>query len=92
MRRSTRYRDLVAAGAHGGSLHYPGSPLLAVRTLRPVDRAVFFETQREEAGHLRKALPESERARVEGADGFAGFARAAASAGAARLRAHRPAL
>ena len=50
----TRYRDLVATGAHGGSLHYPGSPLLAVRTLRPVDRAVFFETQREEAGHLRK--------------------------------------
>src|SRR5688500_335379 len=33
----TRYRDLVAAGAHGGSLHYPGSPVLAVRALRPVD-------------------------------------------------------
>ncbi len=69
----TRYRDLVAAGAHGGSLYYPGSPLLAMRTLRPVDRAVFFETQREEAGHLRKALPESKRARVEGADGFQGL-------------------
>jgi len=69
----TRYRDLVAAGAHGGSLHYPGSPLLAVRTLRPVDRAVFFETQRDEAGHLRKALPESKRARVESTDGFQGL-------------------
>ena len=54
----TRYRDLVALGTHGGSLHYPGSPMLAARTLRPVDRAVFFETQREEAGHLRKVLPE----------------------------------
>jgi 23S rRNA (adenine2030-N6)-methyltransferase len=69
----TRYRDLVAAGAHGGSLHYPGSPLIAARTLRPVDRAVFFETQREEAGHLRKALPEDKRLRVEGADGFQGL-------------------
>lgn len=69
----TRYRELVAAGAHGGSLHYPGSPLLAARALRPVDRAVFFETQREEAGHLRKALPEDKRNRVEGTDGFQGL-------------------
>lgn len=69
----TRYRELVAAGTHGGSLHYPGSPLLAARTLRPVDRAVFFETQREEAGQLRKVLPESKRARVEGTDGFQGL-------------------
>jgi len=68
-----RYRDLVALGAHGGSLHYPGSPILAARTLRPVDRAVFFETQREEAGHLRKALPEEGRTRVEVADGFQGL-------------------
>jgi 23S rRNA (adenine2030-N6)-methyltransferase len=69
----TRYRDLVAAGAHGGSLHYPGSPILAVRALRPVDRAVFFETQREEATHLRKALPEGGRTRIELADGFQGL-------------------
>jgi 23S rRNA (adenine2030-N6)-methyltransferase len=68
-----RYRDLVAAGTHGGSLHYPGSPMLAARALRPVDRAVFFETQREEAGHLRKVLPESKRLRVEGTDGFQGL-------------------
>jgi 23S rRNA (adenine2030-N6)-methyltransferase len=69
----TRYRDLVAAGAHGGSLHYPGSPILAVRALRPVDRAVLFETQREEATHLRKALPEGGRTRIELADGFQGL-------------------
>jgi len=69
----TRYREVVATGTHGGSLHYPGSPLLAARALRPVDRAVFFETQREEAGHLRKVLPESKRARVEGSDGFQGL-------------------
>ncbi len=68
-----RYRDLVAVGAHGASLHYPGSPLIAARTLRPVDRAVFFETQREEAGQLRKVLPESKRLRVEGTDGLQGL-------------------
>jgi len=69
----TRYRDLVAPGAHGGSLHYPGSPLLAARSMRTVDRAVFFETQREEAAFLRKALPEDKRTRVEVADGFQGL-------------------
>ena len=68
-----RYRDQVAPGVHGGSLRYPGSPLLAARALRATDRAVFFETQREEAGHLRKVLPPGARARVEGGDGFAGL-------------------
>ena len=68
----TRYRDLAAMGVHGGSLRYQGSPLLAMRVLRPVDRAVFFETQRDEAGHLRKSLPDG-RTRVEGADGYHGL-------------------
>ena len=68
-----RYREIVARGVHGGSLRYPGSPLLASSALRPVDRAVFFETQREEAGALREALQDRERTRVEGADGFAGL-------------------
>jgi 23S rRNA (adenine2030-N6)-methyltransferase len=67
----TRYRELVAAGVHGGSLNYRGSPLLASCMLRPVDRAVFFETQREEASHLRKAL--NANARVETSDGFVGL-------------------
>ena len=69
----TRYRDTVAAGMHGASLNYRGSPLLAAGLLRPVDRAVFFETQRDEAGQLRKALPDAARARVESTDGFAGL-------------------
>ena len=69
----TRYRDIVASGVHGGSLNYRGSPLLALSALRPVDRAVFFETQREEAGHLRKMLDGAPRTRVETADGFAGL-------------------
>jgi len=66
-----RYRELVASGVHGGSLRYRGSPLLASTVLRAFDRAVYFETQREEAGHLRKHVPE--RARVETGDGFAGL-------------------
>lgn len=69
----TRYRDAVAAGVHGGSLVYPGSPLLAAGALRTDDRAVFFETQREEASHLRKVLPPQIRSRVEVSDGFAGL-------------------
>lgn len=66
-----RYRDLVAPGVHGASLQYPGSPLLALRVLRATDRAVYFDTQREEASHLRKSLPPDARARIESADGFA---------------------
>jgi 23S rRNA (adenine2030-N6)-methyltransferase len=68
-----KYRDIVAAGVHGGSLVYPGSPLIATRALRAVDRAVFFETQREESSHLRKVLPAGGRIRIEGSDGFAGL-------------------
>lgn len=69
----TRYRDIVASGVHGASLRYRGSPLLALAQLRPVDRAVFFETQREEAGNLRKVIDSATRTRVEVADGFAGL-------------------
>lgn len=72
-----RYRDILAGRRHGASLFYPGSPLLADGALRPVDRRVFFETQRDEAGQLRKALAAAEskgrHARVDSADGFAGL-------------------
>jgi 23S rRNA (adenine2030-N6)-methyltransferase len=69
----TRYRELLAPGQRGASLRYPGSPLLALRVLRAADRAVFFETQREEAGQLRKGVDGPARARVEASDGFAGM-------------------
>src|SRR5690606_24036086 len=71
-----RYRESIATGRHGASLRYPGSPLLALRALRAVDRAVFFDTQRDEAGALRKAIEAAKpaaRARVESGDGFAGL-------------------
>jgi 23S rRNA (adenine2030-N6)-methyltransferase len=71
-----RYQQLLAARRHGASLVYPGSPVLAAGALRAVDRLVFFETQREEAGQLRKALESvagRRSHRVESADGFAGL-------------------
>ncbi len=69
----TRYRDLLEARRHGAALLYPGSPLLALGALRAADRAVFFETQRDEAGQLRKLVAGRERTRVESTDGFAGL-------------------
>ncbi|HET9862613.1 MAG TPA: 23S rRNA (adenine(2030)-N(6))-methyltransferase RlmJ [Steroidobacteraceae bacterium] len=69
----TRYRDIIASGVHGGSLDYPGSPAIAMRLLRAVDRAAFFETQRDEAGALRRSLQGPARGRVASADGFAGL-------------------
>ncbi|HEX6636257.1 MAG TPA: 23S rRNA (adenine(2030)-N(6))-methyltransferase RlmJ [Steroidobacteraceae bacterium] len=71
-----RYRALLATRQHGASLFYPGSPLIAAGALRPVDRLVFFEMQRDEAGQLRKSLAAGDgqsRARVEATDGFAGL-------------------
>jgi 23S rRNA (adenine2030-N6)-methyltransferase len=67
------YRDLLAQRQHGAALLYPGSPLIALSALRPADRAVFFETQRDEAGHLRRLVAQRERTRVEAADGFGGL-------------------
>ena len=53
---------------------YPGSPLLAVSELRPVDRAVLIEQLPAEARALERALPQSgaavPRVRVETGDGF----------------------
>ncbi len=72
----SRYREAIAPGVHGAALRYPGSPLLALGALRAEDRAVCFETQREEAGHLRKvveALSPAPRTRIELGDGFAGL-------------------
>ncbi|HUQ08968.1 MAG TPA: 23S rRNA (adenine(2030)-N(6))-methyltransferase RlmJ [Steroidobacteraceae bacterium] len=71
-----RYRQLLLARQHGASLFYHGSPLLAAGTLRAVDRMAFFETQRDEAGQLRKSLAAGDagrNVRVETTDGFAGL-------------------
>ena len=67
------YRERIATGVHGASLNYRGSPLLALEVLRSQDRVVLFETQRDEASHLRKSLTGAARTRVESSDGFAGL-------------------
>jgi 23S rRNA (adenine2030-N6)-methyltransferase len=49
---------------------YPGSPLLAVRALRPQDRAALFEQQPEECDTLEQALRGATRVSVRCADGY----------------------
>lgn len=65
---------------HGEPRLYPGSPLLAVSVLRPVDRAVLIERLPAEARALERALhsqaqgrvrpPQVAQIRVEAGDGF----------------------
>ena len=62
------YLGLV--GGCGANL-YPGSPVIAARMLRPVDRLVALEKHPEDAAALKAALAPFRRARVEGADGYA---------------------
>lgn len=49
---------------------YPGSPLIAARLMRPVDRLVAVEKHPEEAILLREALHPYRKARVEVGDGY----------------------
>jgi len=49
---------------------YPGSPLIAVKMLRPQDRLVAIEMHTEEFNELRHTLRPFERARVIGGDGY----------------------
>ena len=63
-----RYLALVRESGAG---HYPGSPLIAARLLRPQDRLVAVEKHPEEAAILRSVLAPWRKARVEEADGYA---------------------
>ena len=49
---------------------YPGSPLIAARMLRPVDRLVAIEKHKEEFAELRDVLHPFARARVVEGDGY----------------------
>jgi 23S rRNA (adenine2030-N6)-methyltransferase len=68
------YGERVAAlrRERGEPRLYPGSPLLAVSELRPVDRAVLIERQPPEARALERALSAQApgRVTVETGDGF----------------------
>jgi 23S rRNA (adenine2030-N6)-methyltransferase len=54
-----------------GADNYPGSPLIAARLLRPVDRLVAVEKHPEEVAALKTALSIFATARVVEADGYA---------------------
>ncbi len=62
------YLALVGGDGEG---HYPGSPLLAVRLLRPQDRLVAVERHPEEAAALKAVLARFRNARVVEGDGYA---------------------
>lgn len=75
-----RFADLAGApGASGAWLscvrkeergHYPGSPRLAARLLRPQDRLVAIEKHPEEAKALMRSLAPFSNATVLAADGY----------------------
>jgi 23S rRNA (adenine2030-N6)-methyltransferase len=54
-----------------GAGHYPGSPLIAAKLLRPEDRLVVIEKHPDDAGALKHALAPYRRARILEADGYA---------------------
>jgi 23S rRNA (adenine2030-N6)-methyltransferase len=57
-------------GLEGDTLvRYPGSPALALATMRPQDRAVLAELQHSEANALRAAVARDRRAQVHERDG-----------------------
>lgn len=49
---------------------YPGSPLIAAKLIRPVDRLVAVEKHEAEAAALAEVLHPYRKARVENADGY----------------------
>jgi 23S rRNA (adenine2030-N6)-methyltransferase len=55
--------------------HYPGSPLLAARLLRPQDRLVAIEKQPGEAAVLAEVLRPFPNARAEHGDGYSRLAK-----------------
>ena len=61
------YLDLVAQEGVG---HYPGSPLLAARLVRPQDRLVAVEKHPEDAAALKVALAPFGNARAVEGDGY----------------------
>jgi 23S rRNA (adenine2030-N6)-methyltransferase len=65
------YLDAVANLNPGGALrHYPGSPLIALRLMRPQDRLIACELEPGAAAALRSHLHADKRAKAIAIDGF----------------------
>jgi 23S rRNA (adenine2030-N6)-methyltransferase len=68
------YVDAVRShNADGVLRRYPGSPLIATRLLRPVDRLVLMELHGEDHAALRAALHGDRRAHIHRRDGYEGL-------------------
>lgn len=70
------YGDVLARVGAGSRVpnrggEYPGSPVVALAVLRPVDKAVLVEKQSEAVGALRRAVRHDARAEVVQGDGLA---------------------
>jgi 23S rRNA (adenine2030-N6)-methyltransferase len=73
-----KLRGLKGEGALGRYLalaqqtpdHYPGSPLIAARLLRPQDRLVAIEKHPDEFASLKQVLKPFRKARAEEGDGY----------------------
>ncbi len=75
--------EVAALNPDGGVRFYPGSPVLAARSLKPSDAYVGFELREEVAGLLRESLSGFPAARGEIGDGYdLGRAEAKQAAGA----------
>jgi 23S rRNA (adenine2030-N6)-methyltransferase len=73
-RQAVTHPDLqryVASVGEEASVRYAGSPILAVKALRPGDRCVFVEKQLEEAAALQQALHNRRGVSVVHGDGYA---------------------
>ena len=65
------YLDVVQNLNPGGTLRvYPGSPLIALRLIRPQDRLIACELEPRAAGLLKNALRGDDRAKVIALDGW----------------------
>lgn len=68
-----KYHGLVQEmNAPGELRHYPGSPVLASRILRPTDRMNFFELHPKEHDALTKNIGNDPRVQIKKADGYRG--------------------
>ncbi|RAI39139.1 23S rRNA (adenine(2030)-N(6))-methyltransferase RlmJ [Rhodoplanes roseus] len=64
------YLDVVAGLSSDGALRYPGSPLLALKLMRPQDRLTACELEPRAAAALADALGRDSRAKAIAIDGW----------------------
>jgi len=64
------YLDAVRAENRGRLRLYPGSPRIAARLMRPDDRAVLCELNRDDCAQLRALFAADDRASVRNQDGY----------------------